>query len=143
MSYEEKMDLDKIIEKIKETFKTNGFIKNIGIEYIECGDGKAKGRLKLSENVKNPYGMAHGGCLFSLADTIAGIAAMTRGSYVTTLSSSIEYLRPGKNTDYIYADAREIKNGRTVSVYDVFVTDDSGKNLAKATLSYYKISPIS
>ncbi len=140
--YEESVNLEAILGKIKELRKDNGFIKYMGIEYLECGPGRAAGRLRLDDKVKNPFGMAHGGCLFSLADTIAGTAAMTRGNYVTTLAASVEYLRPGQNTEFIYANAEEIKNGKTISVYDVYITDDNGKKLAKVTLSFYKLEPI-
>lgn len=140
--FEENINLEEIMRKIKELRKDNGFIKYMGIEYLECGPGTAKGRLRLDENIKNPFGGVHGGCIFSLADTIGGTAAMTRGNYVTTLSGSVEYLRPPKDTEFIYAEAEEIKNGRTISVYDVYITNDDGKKLAKVTLSFFKLETI-
>ncbi|MGN0394687.1 MAG: PaaI family thioesterase [Coprococcus sp.] len=142
MSDKKEVSPEKIINTIEKLRDDKGFIKNIGVEYMDFGEGKATGRLKLIGSMRNPYGQAHGGCIFSLADTIGGIAAMTRGSYVTTMSASVEYLKPAKDTEYIYAEAVEIKNGRTVSVYDVYVRDDAKSNIARVTLSYYKLTPI-
>jgi acyl-CoA thioesterase len=131
-----------IDERLKHVLEDQGFIKNIGVEFLEFGPGYAKGRLKLKGEVLNPMGAAHGGCIFALADTIGGTAAITRGSYVTTVSASIDYLRSAKDVEYIYAQASEVKNGRTISVYDVMIKDDKDTNIARVTLSYYKLGDI-
>lgn len=128
--------------RLQNVLRDEGFIKYIGIEYLDYGPGYAKGRLKLDKKVLNPRGGVHGGCIFALADTIGGTAAMTRGNYVTTVSASIDYLRAAKNVDYIYAEAVEIKNGRTISVYDVMIKDSLEKNIARVSLSYYKLGEI-
>ncbi len=71
--------------------------------------------------------------LFSLADTVSGTAAAASGEYrVTTVNGSINYLRAGKNTSKITAEAVEIKNGKTFSVCDSKIYDDKG-----ALFSYY------
>lgn len=128
--------------RLQNVLKDEGFIKYIGIEYLDYGPGFAKGRLRLDDKVLNPRGSVHGGCIFALADTIGGTAAMTRGNYVTTVSASIDYLRAAKNVDYIYAEAVEVKNGRTISVYDVMIKDSMEKNIARVSLSYYKLEEI-
>lgn len=128
--------------RLKNVLEDEGFIKYIGIEYLDYGPGYAKGRLKLGKKVLNPRGGVHGGCIFALADTIGGTAAMTRGNYVTTVSASIDYLRAAKDVDYIYAEATEVKNGRTISVYDVMIKDSMEKNIARVSLSYYKLEEI-
>lgn len=130
------------IEQFIREREKNGFIDYVGIECVECYDGHAVGKIKVKSELLNPYGGVHGGCLFTLADTIAGIAAMTRGSYVTTLSSSIQFLNAAKDTEALVAEASEVKNGKNISVYDVIVYDDNRKKIAKATLDYYKLEPI-
>ena len=46
------------------------------------------------------------------------------------------------NTEYIWAYAAEVKNGGTISVYDVMIKNDRGDNLTKVTLSYFRLSAI-
>lgn len=133
---------EKIDIRLKDVLNDEGFIKYIGIEYLDYGPGYAKGRLRLKKEISNPLGGVHGGCLFALADTIGGTADMTRGSYVTTVSASIDYLRPAKDVDYVYAEATEIKDGRTISVYDVMIKDSIGRNIAKVSLNYFKLGDI-
>ena len=132
----------KTFEEIRRSLRNDGMIEALGIEYMEVADGHAVGRLRTEARTLNPYGGVHGGCLFALADTIAGAAAMTRGRYVTTVSASVEYLSPAVNTEYIWAYAAEVKNGGTISVYDVLIKNDRGDNLTKVTLSYFRLSAI-
>lgn len=116
-----------------------GFIKEMGIELLELTDGYCKGRIVLSEKHNNPMGTVHGGMIFGLADTIGGRAAMSYGDKVVTLNASICYLNPAANTQYIEAEATEVKNGRTTAIYDVMIRTAEGVEVAKVTLTYYKV----
>ena len=52
--------------------------------------------MPLTENHKNGMGFAHGGAIFALADVAFGAAANAgRETGVVSLTSSIEFLRPG------------------------------------------------
>lgn len=115
-----------------------GFIKEMGMELLELSEGYCKGRIVLSDKHMNPMGTVHGGLIFGLADTIGGRAAMSYGDKVVTLNSSISYLNPGANTEYIEAEANVIRNGRTTAVYDVMIRTAEGVDVAKVTLTYYK-----
>lgn len=116
-----------------------GFIKEMGIELIELKDGYCKGRIILSEKHNNPMGTVHGGMIFGLADTIGGRAAMSYGDKVVTLNASICYLNPASNTEHIEAEATEVRNGRTTAIYDVMIRTAEGADVAKVTLTYYKV----
>jgi uncharacterized protein (TIGR00369 family) len=133
---------ERILRKCEELKAAGGFIRKSGIIFEEIDEGYARGRIDIDDTALNPAGTIHGGCIFTLADTIGGTAAMTRGNNVTTISSSIEYLSPGNDAAYIIAEAQEIKNGKTISVYDVNVYNDKGKKLSKVTLSYFKLQEI-
>lgn len=43
----------------------------------------------------NPIGTVHGGCLFTLADAVCGIAASSLGGICTTVNSNIQFLNAG------------------------------------------------
>ena len=82
-------------------------------------------------------GRASSGCIFTLADTIGGSAALTRGAKVVTLDSTIHYLRPAIHTEKLIAEAREIKYGSTVAVYEVSITNAQGELLSTVLLSFF------
>ncbi|MDO4489908.1 MAG: PaaI family thioesterase [Lachnospiraceae bacterium] len=123
-----------LLKKVRQ--EKNAFCQSIGIEILEIGPGTARTRLSLGAMHQNPIGSVHGGCIFTMADTTAGSAASSHGIQVTTLDSTIHFLRPGLNADCLYAEAREIKQGKRVSVYSVEVTDGEGLLLAHATFTY-------
>jgi len=135
------MDFDKnnIDMAIDHIFNAQGFIKDVGIKLIEVNKGHATGRINIEDKHANPMGPVHGGVLFALADTIGGTAALTFGSKVVTLSSSINYLNPAVNTEYIEAEANVIRDGKTTAVYDVMIRTKEGIDVCKVTLTYYKI----
>lgn len=116
-----------------------GFIKEMEMELTELSEGHARGIIKISEKHLNPMGTVHGGLIFGLADTVAGRAAMTYGSIVVTLNSSICYLSPASNTEYIEADANVVKNGKTTSIFDCMIRTAEGVDVAKVTITYFKV----
>lgn len=127
------MDYEKLIQ-VRQA--RNAFCNSIGLIVTEIGPGRAKSKLPLNGTHMNPVGSVHGGCIFTMADTTAGSAASSYGIQVTTLDSTIHFLRPGLDTDCLYAEATEIKHGKRVSVYGVEVTDSAGTLLAHATFTY-------
>lgn len=128
-------------EKLKE-IRNMGFIKDIGIVLTELREGYAKGELLLQPKHMNPIGSVHGGVLFTMADTVGGAAATSRGRYVTTVSGNMNYLRPAMNCKCIVGESREVKIGKNMCVYEVMITDDAGKEIALATMTYYYLREI-
>lgn len=127
-------------EKWGENRATSGGLsKELGMEIMECREGYCKGRIVLQEKHQNPYGWVHGGCLYALADTIAGIAASTAGNYVSTVNSNFHFLRTGTNTEEIICTAQKIKNGRTLLIYEAEITNDQGDVLAKGDFTYFNL----
>lgn len=120
--------------------KQGGYIAKNGIELTELSEGYAKGKMKLDKTSNNPYGYVHGGCIFTLADTVGGSAALTYGGVITTLSAEIHYLNPAQNTEYLEAQAKVIKNGKKTAVFEVGITDANGENIAMVTLTFFKLS---
>ena len=126
-------DYDKIMKTMP------GFIKEMGIELVEVKEKYARGRIDVLEKHLNPFGTVHGGMIFGLCDTIGGIAAMTTGSHVVTLDSSICYLAPAPGTGFLEAEATAIKDGKTTAIYDVIVRTAEGASVAKTTITYFKV----
>ncbi|MBE6716804.1 MAG: PaaI family thioesterase [Ruminococcaceae bacterium] len=123
---------------IKEAARTP-YIAYNGIELISYSDGFCNGRIKIESHHKNLHGSVHGGCVYSLADTIASYAAMTEGTVVTTLNSAFNYLHPAVDTEYLYCEGKIIKSGKTVTVVRVELFDDNKKLLADGSFSCYNL----
>ena len=112
-----------IIKEVKDSFKdVSGFIKANNYKLIDLKEDYAVMEAKLDKNSLNPYGIPHGGYLFGLIDTCAGYAACTSGFQVLTLNSNINYLSQCKG-DVVKAEAKVLKSGKHVKVYEVNLFD--------------------
>lgn len=126
-------------DTMKEIVARNPFAALIGMELLEAADGYARARVCLKPQLMNVYGGMHGGCAFTLADTLAGIAAATYGDHVTTLDASVNYMRPVAGTQYLYGEAEVQRNGTRISVVCTKLTDDDGRLLVQGTFTYYHL----
>ncbi len=132
------MSLD-LLEKYQKVVNSSPYAVSIGIELLKAEEGYIYARVKMRKDLENIYGDMHGGCLYTIADNMAGIAASTCGYYVTTVNGSIQYLRAGRNTEYIYCEAEVIKPGRTISVVSVRICDDQKTLLNTAEFTFFNL----
>lgn len=131
-----KMDYERLIQIRNEN---NNYARYLGIRTLEIREGYAKGEMKVKVEHQNIIKSVHGGCIFSLADTVAGSAAASHGNFMTTLSGNINYLSPALKVDKITAEAREIKKGKNICVYEVEVRSETKELLAKGSFSYFNL----
>lgn len=117
--------------------RENHFAQRLGIRIEDIAPGSAVVTKTVTEEDLNPIHRAHGGVYFSMADTAAGTAAASHGFQAVTLSANYNYFRSARVGDRLTARARETKSGRTVSVYDVEITDQCGKLLGSGTFTFY------
>lgn len=130
-------------EYLKERIeKAEGFIGYLPITIDSIEKGCVRATLEMTEQILNPFGTVHGGCLFTVADSIAGTAAMTRGHYVTTISGHIHYLSPAAGIGQLSVVAKEVRAGKTILTYDVIFTDERDKIICKATMEYFALDEI-
>ena len=119
--------------------KKNKYARYMGIITTELRPGYASGEMEIKQEYENAVDSLHGGVLFTIADTIGGAAAASRGMKMTTIDSSFHYLSPAFDAKMIFAEATEIKYGKTISVYELKVHDDKRRLLAYGTFSYYNL----
>ena len=119
----------------------NLFNKQNGITVTAAGDGKAQGVLEVSPSSMNPHGMVHGGCLYTLADTVAGSAvAASCGGPCVTVSGTLEFLRPATGAT-IRCEASAKKLGSTICTMQVELTNQNHKVVATGTFIFMLIQP--
>ena len=119
--------------------KNNGFIENNNYKLVYEEQGYAVLEADITDTSLNPYNTAHGGFIFGLADTAAGIAAHSFGRNAMTVNANIEYLH-AITSKKIKAEAKCIKNGKTISVFDVDIIDlERDRVAAKSTVTYFYI----
>lgn len=106
----------------------------LGIETVEAGPERVVMRVPVTERVHQPYGILHGGVSALLAETAAsfgGALAAPPGHHVVGIELNASHLRPMR-TGVLTAVATPIRTGRTVHVWDVVLTDQTGRGICRA-----------
>jgi acyl-CoA thioesterase len=103
-------------------WKEDDASKSLGMAIVEIGPGRATLTMTVQAHMVNGQRIAHGGFIFTLADSAFAFACNTHNERVVAAQGSITFIRPGKLGDRLVAAAREIsRNGRS-GIYDVQVT---------------------
>lgn len=128
------MDFQKFIE-YRNT--RNPFSQHMGLVTVDAAPGYARVIKTVTETDMNPFGNAHGGVYFALADTTAGAASATHGRKTVTINASYNYLRGAVLGDTLTAEAREVKAGRTIGVYEVTLKDQNDRLLGTGQFTFF------
>lgn len=124
-------------ETYQELTERNPFSKLLGLEVVEVAQGHLIGKLPFRRTLQNLYGDFHGGAILAAADTFCGLAAFTYGNFVSTIDANIQYLRAGRDTEFLLYDAQVVKAGKNIIVVHFESRDDQGNLTNIGTLSYF------
>jgi acyl-CoA thioesterase len=93
----------------------------LGIEVIEQAEGRAVTRMSVRPDMVNGHAVAHGGMIFSLADTAFACACNSYGPVTVAAAAEIVFVGPARVGDVLIAEAVvRTRFGRS-GVYDVTV----------------------
>ena len=130
------MDYQKMVE-FRNTH--NPYAQRLGLFVEEIGAGCARVTKTITPEDLNPLNFAHGGVYFSMADNACGSAMASHGYMAVTVNASYNYFRSAKVGDKLTAEAREVKSGKTLCVYDVRITDQNDTLLGTGTFTFYRL----
>lgn len=126
-------------ESLLNWMKTNNpFWTLLGMEIIGIKKGWAKIRLPFTKKLTNGIGVAHGGAIFSPADSAVGMALIgltERDESISTLEMKINYLKPLSGGEII-AEAKIVHRGTMTAIGDVEIRDGNGNLIAKGLATY-------
>jgi len=105
----------------------------LGIRIEETGKGRAVCTLTLEPRHANPFGMAHGGVIFTLADTAFGYASNAAGTRTVAAGADIDYLRPGRIGDTLTAVAEHRASAGRTGLYELTIAGADGETVARMT----------
>jgi len=96
----------------------------LGIELLDYGDGWARARLTVRDDMVNGHGICHGGMIFSLADTTFACACNGWGPVTVAAGGDIVFIAPARLGDVLIAECRVRARYGRHGVYDAAVTRD-------------------
>ena len=101
------------------------------IEIEEVREGYARIAMVVRKDMLNGHAIAHGGMIFSLADTAFAYACNSRNLETVAQQASIVFLAPAREGDRLVAEAREQSRAGRSGVYTVSVCRNGGEPVAQ------------
>jgi acyl-CoA thioesterase len=96
--------------------------QGLGMELVTVGPGVATVAMVVREDMVNGHGNAHGGLIFTLADSAFAFACNSAGETTVGAQAAITFIRPARRGDRLVASAREISRLGRSGIYDVQVS---------------------
>jgi len=100
-------------------FENDPFSQWLGIKLDSIALGKVQLSMKVSSEMCNGFGIAHGGICFSLADSALAFAANTHGKKAYSVETSIQMLKSVRLGDELKAESRELVLREDSGVYEI------------------------
>jgi 1,4-dihydroxy-2-naphthoyl-CoA hydrolase len=102
----------------------------LGFELLEADGERCRGRFDVTQSVKQPTGLVHGGAYAALAESMASIATNvaveSAGGFAMGQANSTSFLRP-VDSGTIEAQGLPLHRGRTTWIWDIRFTDVAGR----------------
>ena len=121
-----------------------GFDALYGLEVLEVTDDLVRAQVAVRDELRQPFGLVHGGVLASIAETLASlgtaVVVVPEGNAAMGSSNATSFLRPILEGT-IHARALRRHRGRTTWVWDVEITDDADR-LCALTRMTIAVRPI-
>jgi acyl-CoA thioesterase len=94
----------------------------LGIALLEYGPGWARTTMTIRPDMVNGYDIAHGGLIFTLADTAFACACNSWGPATVAAGAEITFVAAGRLGDVLQARAQCRTRYSRHGIYDVTVT---------------------
>jgi len=94
----------------------------LGMEIVDIGPGRATLTMTVRANMVNGQRIAHGGFIFTLADSTFAFACNSHNERAVAAQGNITFIKPAKLGDKLVATAREVSRSGRSGIYDVRVT---------------------
>jgi uncharacterized protein (TIGR00369 family) len=123
------------VEFAREYQKRIPFVQHLKIHTDSLGKGSARLSVPVEAHLENSLGTVHGGVIMSLLDVALCTAARTlhpESVGVITINLSTSFIGAGSGTT-LYAEARVLKDGRSMSFVEGEAMNQDGTLVAKAT----------
>ena len=105
--------------------------KGLGMQLISVEPGRAIIAMTITDKMVNGHNIAHGGYIFTLADSTFAFACNTYDQRCVAQQCAITYLAPGKLGDRLTARGVEKQRAGRSGIYDITVTREDGTVIAE------------
>jgi 1,4-dihydroxy-2-naphthoyl-CoA hydrolase len=125
--------------EIVQTFNSQGsqtLPGRMGVKIVEASAQRVVGTMPVEGNTQ-PYGILHGGASCVLAETLGSLGSALQagpGRYTVGIEINATHHRAAR-AGLVTGVATLVHGGRTMSTFDIVITDEDGKRVCTARLS--------
>ena len=105
--------------------------RGLGMALVRVEPGVAILSMPITAAMVNGHGLAHGGFIFTLADSAFAFACNSRNQRHVAQHCQISFLAAGKLGMILTAEARERHRAERSGIYDITVRDETGTVIAE------------
>ncbi|CAN5530493.1 PaaI family thioesterase [soil metagenome] len=137
----EKIITEEYKQKAAERIKEIPYPSLLGFELVDLKFGEATLKLQMRDQLRQHYGLLHGGATASLIDTamaFACISCLAEGEQSTTIDLTVHYLRPVTEGE-VFCTAKVVRAGKRILTVSAEVVNEAGKLVATSLSTYTKI----
>lgn len=118
-------------EHLRKTGIT-GMMETLSITITDLNDGSVQAFMPVTDAVRQPFGLLHGGASVALAETVASLGSAMlidpQKKYAAGVEINANHLRPVREGT-VHAQATMVHQGRQLHVWDIRLTDDNGRQI--------------
>ena len=122
------------IDELRTFFRNDRVAMNFGCEIVEADNIHSVVTIDVDERHLNGNNCVQGGVLFTLADFACAVAANADELAFVSADGNISYFSAGTGKKLI-AEAKVIRRGKTLVFCEALLTDENGRNIAKASFT--------
>jgi 1,4-dihydroxy-2-naphthoyl-CoA hydrolase len=122
---------------------TSPFVAAMKFEVTEASGSRVVGHVELGPDQHTPWGVVHGGVYCSVVESAASIGAssavLEHGQFAVGVNNNTDFLR-AMTEGRVDVVAEPIQQGRTQQLWQVLLTREDGKLVARGQVRLQNVS---
>ncbi len=129
---------NRVLPALYRKVESEPYAKKLKLRLIKVQEGYSLVEMTFSEDMKNIFGLAHGGAIFSLIDEAFEVAANSHGVVSLALNMNVSYVKAPSDGDILRAEAKEIVLSKRIGTYDIRVKNGLDELIATCQALVYR-----
>ena len=119
------------------------FYRYMEMSVVDAGEGRSRLEMKVKEEMKNLYGILHGGAVATILDSSCGIAIgsmLEPGEIVVTVDMRINFIS-NVSSGMLVGEGQVLHRGRKTGIAEASIRNESGTLIAVGMSTHLITSP--
>ena len=115
----------------KKLWESDSASQRLGKKIEWVAPGEAVLSMTVTEDMINGHRIAHGGFIFTLADSAFAFACNSQNQSTVAQHCAITFIKPGHLGDHLTAHARQVSQAGRSGIYDITISREDGEVIAE------------